>query len=224
MSKIIEYIKKNKFCLLLLYWPVHFLWYEVLRIAYSDVAVLNIYSPLDDKIPFCEWFVLPYVFWYGYIALVLFYSLYRGKREFLRADLLLTGCMLLPMIFCTLVPNGIDIAMRPDFETLGRDNFAIDLVKSIYEADSPPRNVMPSMHVSVSWALMFAVLQSEGLKNKRLLKLGAVAMSILISLATVFIKQHSILDVFVGIAVAVLVFVIVMLAEKQYDKKKTLNH
>ena len=49
-------------------------------------------------------------------------------------------------------------------------------------------------------------------------------MSILISLATVFIKQHSILDVFVGIAVAVLVFVIVMLAEKQYDKKKTLNH
>ena len=220
MSKFLDYVNKNKFCLLLLYWPVHFLWYEVLRIAYSETEVLNIHSSLDDKIPFCEWFVLPYVFWYGYIALVLFYSLYRGKREFLRADLLLTGCMLLPMIFCTLVPNGIDVTMRPDFEALGRGNFAIDLVKSIYEADSPPRNVMPSMHVSVSWALMFAVLQSEGLKNKRILKTGAVIMSILISLATVFIKQHSILDVFAGIAVAILVFAIVKIAENSYDKKK----
>ena len=219
MSKIIEYIKKNKFCLFLLYWPLHFMWYEALRVAYADSDVLNIHSSLDDKIPFCEWFVLPYVFWYGYIALVLFYSLYRGKREFIRADMLLTGCMLLPMIFCTLVPNGIDIAMRPDFASLGRDNFAIDLVKSIYEADSPPRNVMPSMHVSVSWALMFAVFQSEGLKNKRLLKISAAIMSILISLATVFIKQHSILDVFVGIATALLVFVIVKFCESRFFKK-----
>ncbi len=219
MSKILNYIKNNRHCLLLLYWPIHFLWYEVLRVAYADMSVLYIYSPLDDKIPFCEWFIIPYVFWYVYIALVLFYSLFRGKKEFIRADLLLTGCMLLPMIFCTLVPNGIELSMRPDFSLLGRDNFAIDLVKSIYEADSPPRNVMPSMHVSVSWALMFSVLKSEGLKNKHVLKIGAVIMSVLISLSTVFIKQHSILDVFAGIGTAVLVLALVGLFEKRFFEK-----
>ncbi len=219
MAKILNYIKNNKHCLLLLYWPIHFLWYEIIRVVYADVSVLYIYSPLDDKIPFCEWFIIPYVFWYVYIALVLVYSLSRGKREFIRADLLLTGCMLLPMIFCTLVPNGIELSMRPDFSLLGRDNFAIDLVKSIYEADSPPRNVMPSMHVSVAWALMFAVLKSEGLKNRHALKIGAVVMSILISLSTVFIKQHSVLDVFAGIATAVLVFILVSLLEKRIFKK-----
>ncbi len=224
MSKIIDYIKKNSHCLLLLYWPVHFLWYEVLRVAFANTEVLTIHSTLDDKIPFCEWFIIPYVFWYVYIALVLAYSLYRGKREFLRADALLTGCMLLPMIFCTLVPNGIDVAMRPCFESLGRENFAIELVKSIYAADSPPRNVMPSMHVSVSWALMLAVLQSEGLKGKGIIKASAVIMSILISLSTVFIKQHSILDVFAGILTALLVFVIVYAFEKRYDKRKVANH
>ena len=219
MAKILNYIKNNKHCLLLLYWPIHFLWYEIIRVVYADVSVLYIYSPLDDKIPFCEWFIIPYVFWYVYIALVLVYSLSRGKREFIRADLLLTGCMLLPMIFCTLVPNGIELSMRPDFNLLGRDNFAIDLVKSIYEADSPPRNVMPSMHVSVAWALMFAVLKSEGLKNRHALKIGAVVMSILISLSTVFIKQHSVLDVFAGIATAVLVLILVDLLEKRIFKK-----
>ncbi|MBE6692343.1 MAG: phosphatase PAP2 family protein [Ruminococcaceae bacterium] len=218
MTKFLNFIKNNKCRLLLIYWPIHFSWYEILRVAYAESSVLIIHSPLDDKIPFCEWFIIPYVFWYLYIALVLFYSFRKGEKEFIRADLLVSGCMLLPMIFCTLVPNGIDVAMRPDFATLGRDNFAIELVKFIYNADSPPRNVMPSMHVSVSWALMFAVLKSEGLKNKRVLKIGAVVMSILISLSTVFIKQHSILDVFAGIGTAVLVLVLVNLFEKRFYK------
>ncbi len=221
MKKICDIIKNNKHCLLLLYWPIHFIWYEILRISYADNDVLMIYSSLDDKIPFCEWFIIPYVFWYGYIAMVLIYSLVKGKREFLRADLLLTGCMVLPMIFCTLIPNGIELSMRPDFEALGRSNLAIELVKSIYEADFPPRNVMPSMHVSVSWALMLAVLQIKPLKGKIILKSAAVIMSILISLATVFIKQHSVLDVFAGIGTALLVFAIVFTAEKLYDKKSS---
>lgn len=220
MQKLLKYIGNNKHFLLLLYWPVHFLWYEILRVVFADADVLMIHSALDDKIPFCEWFIIPYIFWYFYIAIVLIYSLKRGKREFLRADLLITGCMLLPMLFCTFVPNGIELAMRPDFESLGRSNFAIELVKSIYEADFPPRNVMPSMHVSVSVALMFAVLQSEGLKGKWVLKTGACVMSILISLATVFIKQHSILDVFAGVATALLVFGVVKYCEIKYDKKK----
>lgn len=219
MKKYSSLIKNNKHCLLLLYWPIHFIWYEILRVAYADADVLMIHSDLDNAIPFCEWFIIPYVFWYFYIALVLIYSLKRGKREFIRADLLLTGCMLLPMIFCTLVPNGIELAMRPDFESLGRDNWAIEMVKSIYEADSPPRNVMPSMHVSVSWALMFAVLQSEGLKGKWGIKIPAIIMSLLITLSTVFIKQHSILDVFAGITTALAVFAIIKICETIYNKR-----
>lgn len=222
MKKIFDYIKNNNYCLLLLYWPIHFIWYEVLRVAFAEREVLMIHSPLDDMIPFCEWFITPYVFWYLYIAIVLIFALTQGKREFIRADLILTGCMVLPMLFCTFVPNGIELSMRPDFELLGRNNFAVELVKSIYEADSPPRNVMPSMHVSVSWALMFSVFKSKPLTKKWGLKVCAAVMSILITLATVFIKQHSILDVFAGIATAIIVFIVVLFFEKRYDKKKSV--
>ncbi len=221
MKKIVDFIKKRKYCLILLYWPIHMIWYELLRILNPDASkVLIIESSLDSKIPFCEWFVIPYYSWYLCIAAVLLYPLFRSKREFIRASLLLIGCMVLPMIFCTVCPNGIDISLRPDFESLGRDNIAIRLVQLIYKADSPPRNVMPSMHVSVSWAMFFAILQSKLMLKKPIFKALSGIWCVAISLSTVFIKQHSILDVFAGVGTAVLVFILVLIAERIYNKKK----
>lgn len=138
MKHITDYIKTHKYCLLLLYWPVHTLWYEILRIAYSGDDVLLIHCALDDRIPFCEWFVIPYCIWYLYIAAVLLYTLIHSKRDFIRTTALMCLCMILPMLFCTFVPNGIPADMRPDFEALGRNNPAIWAVKRIYAADTPP--------------------------------------------------------------------------------------
>lgn len=221
MKKIVDFFKNHKYCLILLYWPIHMIWYELLRILNPDASkVLIIESALDKKIPFCEWFVIPYYSWYLCIAAILLYPLFRSKREFIRASLLLIGCMVLPMIFCTVCPNGIDVSLRPDFESLGRDNIATRLVQLIYIADSPPRNVMPSMHVSVSWAMFFAILQSKLMLKKPIFKALSFIWCVAISLSTVFIKQHSILDVFAGIGTAVIVFILVLFAEKSYNKKK----
>lgn len=219
MKKIASFIKEHKYCLILLYWPFHSLWYELLRIFNpDDTDVLMIESALDDKIPFCEWFVIPYYTWYVCIALTLLYPLFKSKREFLRANTLLIGCMVLPMVFCTFCPNGIDVSLRPDFETLGRENIATKLVEFIYLVDTPPRNVMPSMHVSVSWGMFFAVLQSKVMCKKTVWKILAGVWCVMISLSTVFVKQHSILDVFAGFAVGVLVFLLVYIGERIGDK------
>jgi membrane-associated phospholipid phosphatase len=221
MKLIKDYIKAHKYSVILLYWLFHSVWYELLRIGFLDDKVLLIESPLDAKIPFCEWFIIPYCTWYFCIAATVIYPLFKSdRREFLRSNLVLMGAMLIPMFICTFVPNGIDEALRPDFGTLGRDNFAIDIVKMIYAADTPPRNVMPSMHVSVSFAMFFAVLRSKFFKKNYIFKTFSGIWAVMIALSTVFIKQHSILDVFAGIGTAVLVFFIVTIAEKLYDKRK----
>lgn len=221
MKIIKSYIKEHKYSVILLYWLFHSVWYELLRIGFLDDNVLLIESPLDRSIPFCEWFIIPYCSWYFCIAAIVIYPLFKSdRREFLRSNLVLMGAMLIPMFICTFVPNGIDMALRPDFDELGRDNFAIDLVKFIYAADTPPRNVMPSMHVSISFAMFFVILQSKTMCKSVLSKLLAFVWCLMISASTVFIKQHSILDVYAGIAVAVIVAVVGYIVERIYDKKR----
>ena len=218
MKKIIDYIKTHKYSVILLYWLFHSVWYELLRIGFLDDDVLLIESSFDSSIPFCEWFIIPYCC----IAAIVVYPLFKSdRREFLRSNLVLIGAMLIPMFICTFIPNGIDMAMRPDFDTLGRDNLAIDLVKLIYAADTPPRNVMPSMHVSISFAMFFVILQSKTMCKRAWAKLLSFIWCVLIAASTVFIKQHSILDVYAGIAVAVVVALVGYIGERIYDKRKS---
>ncbi|MBR5745728.1 MAG: phosphatase PAP2 family protein [Clostridia bacterium] len=215
-----DYIKNNKHCLLLLYWPVHTLWYELARILQAESDVLIVHSPLDESIPFIEWFVFPYVLWFPYIAAVLLWGLHAGRREFLRDMALITAGMFIPMLFCTIVPNGLTLDIRPDLEALGRSNIGTWAVKVIYASDSPPRCIMPSMHCAVSLSLFYALLRSEKLKGRARVKIAGGVLSLLIILATVFIKQHSVLDLFAGLGLSLVTCPLITWAEYLIDKKK----
>lgn len=94
------------------------------------------------------------------------------------------------LIVSTLVPNGLNI--RPyAFE---RDNIFVDMVKLLYRADTPT-NVMPSIHVYNSLAACIAISQSRALQKHRAVCTGAYALAALIIMATMFLKQHSVIDV-----------------------------
>ena len=223
MKTVSDYIKNHKYVLLLLYWPFHTLWFELLRIFTADKNVWLIETEFDKSIPFIEWFIIPYIIWYFYIAAVLIYSLYKSKREFLRSYALIFSCMFIPMLFCTVVPNGLPLSIRPDFELLGRENFAIDLVRFIYAADSPPRAVMPSMHCTVAVALFFAVLFSESLSVYRSPKYIAGALSAAIILSTVFIKQHSVADTVAGTCFGLIAAAAIRLIEHKIYRKRAIT-
>lgn len=209
MSILSEALKKYKYLLLFLYWPIQFLWYELIRV-YSDVMP-NFYivnSPLDSHIPFCEWFILPYSTWYFYIFTILIYTAYKNKKDFLKATLMIDGCMFVSMVTNTLFPSGIPDTLRPDFATLGRDNILIDMVRYIYSIDSPPRVVMPSMHASVAACLFLIVLKADCFKGKKWIKIASFTLSLLICLSIVLIKQHSVLDGIAGITLTAIMYFI----------------
>ena len=75
------------------------------------------------------------------------------------------------LIICTVFPNGLNL--RPEVFT--RDNFCIELVKRIYQTDTPT-NVLPSLHsvVDVVAACVMAyfmyslIYAQEGAKSPRL--------------------------------------------------------
>ena len=71
------------------------------------------------------------------------------------------------------------------------------MVGLIYSADTNT-NVFPSMHVAGALGAAEAFFRTDGLKKYRAV---SVITAVLICASTVFIKQHSLLDVFGGIAV-----------------------
>ena len=67
---------------LLLFWPVYGLRYLILE-RFIPVSYYNpIHSPLDDMIPFQEWFLIPYVLWYVCLVGMQLYTLLYDVKSF----------------------------------------------------------------------------------------------------------------------------------------------
>ena len=66
---------------LLLFWPVYGLAFYLLEWVFPQSYYKPMHHPLDDLIPFCEWFVSPYVAWFFIIPamLLLMHSIRQQK-------------------------------------------------------------------------------------------------------------------------------------------------
>ena len=73
---------KLRHLLLLLGWPVYFGLYYLTETCIPEESCHLIHCALDDRIPFCELFVIFYVGWYGLIAVSLVYFLLCAPDSF----------------------------------------------------------------------------------------------------------------------------------------------
>lgn len=200
---------------LLLYLPIHLIWYLILEQVYSGNDYHVMHSPLDDMIPFCEWFVFPYLIWFLYMAITGIYLLVNDEEGFERYILTLWVGFFLSMTFISFFPTQQNL--RP--EIMPRENFASWIMSLIYAFDTNT-NVFPSMHVVGALAVEAGIAQSKVLKPKCGVQIFSAVLCLLIIIATVFLKQHSVLDVFGGIGFFLAAFIIVSLYYKLRNRKK----
>lgn len=154
---------------------------------------LDITSDLDRLIPVIPvWTVmyfLSYVFW-----IISYLWVSRESREMsnrlLFADMI--GKFLCTAVFL-IVPTT---TVRPP---VAEDAFAAPLLELLYVIDTP-ENLFPSMHCSVSWFAVRYVLKCG--KIPKWYKAVAVLSTLAVFAAVLFTKQHVIIDIFGGIAVA----------------------
>ena len=157
---------------------------------------LWVHCRLDDLIPFCKYAIVPYILWFPWIPFTLFYLLYKAPREdFWRLCIPLFTGMTMTLLFYAIVPNGL--ALRPKYVP-GTDIFA-QLVRMIYRSDTP-MNVCPSIHVFNSVTLMLAYYRSAifDAPRRRWMRPAAMVLCVSISLSTILLKQHSVIDVVFG--------------------------
>ncbi len=147
---------------------------------------------MDDVIPFCEWFVIPYVGWYGLVVFSLGYFLLYDIDSFKRLSKYILFTQLTAMTIYILLPTRQDL--RP--AEFPRDNFLTQIVGLLYSIDTNT-GVCPSLHVGYSLGIASVWLKKRDIKP--IWKASVVTAVILICLSTLFIKQHSALDLFAAL-------------------------
>ena len=173
-----------------------FHWLEV-NITVPEVWV---HCRLDDLIPFCKYAVIPYFAWFVWIPFTLFYLLWKAPRaDFWRLCLPLFAGMTIALAVYVVVPNGLDL--RP-YRVYGSDFFA-RTVRQLYATDTAT-NVCPSIHVFNSVTLMMAYYRSRIFDEpcRRWMRPAAAVLCVSIIASTVLLKQHSCIDVVLGILLA----------------------
>lgn len=156
-----------------------------------------IHCALDDVIPFCEWFVLPYCSWFLLLAAALLFLWRTDTTSYRRLCL----AMFSGMTFCLLLYMAWPTALSLRPEVLPRDNFASALLRLLWAADTPT-NVCPSIHCQSSAVIGLVMWHSAPASRRRALRWASVLWPALICASTVFVKQHSAVDVAWGVALA----------------------
>ncbi len=166
-----------------------------------------IFLKFNQLVPFLSWTIYPYIiaypFWVSAFFIIAFYS----KDNFYN---------ILAVIFITFIICGLwyfffqsdveawrvtsGLFLNDNYLTPRTDlNFTEKIVMLIYQA-AGPRNALPSMHTLMSWITIIGVRHDKTIPKKYKILIWVIALSIIISTQT--LKQHYIIDLIVGMALA----------------------
>lgn len=178
--------------LLLLGWVGYFLLYFLTENLIPAENCHPIHIRLDDVVPFCEWFVIPYVSWYLLIVGSLLYFGFYSVNSFRKMQTYIIITQIIAMTVYIVYPNRQDL--RP--EVFPRENFATWILGIIYAFDTNT-GVLPSLHVGYSLGIA-----STWLREKSVSTWVRIAIAIwcgMICISVAFVKQHSVADIFAAI-------------------------
>ena len=170
----------------------------------SNVKIHIIHSLADDRIPFCEYFIIPYVMWYFFlIGTVIYFAVScPSKKEYYQYLGTLGAGMTLFLLISFVYPNGQHL--RPDLTNAG-DGVFLNVVRFLYKIDTPT-NIFPSMHVFNATASCIALCQNERCRKNRIFTVAQIVLGISIVLSTMFLKQHSVADVMTALILNILCY------------------
>lgn len=184
----------------LIFWPIFGIMFLFVERIYKVDYYFPMHCSLDDKIPFCEFFLIPYLFWFIFLIGIHIYTLLYDAEAFkkLMKYIIITysSAIIIYLIFPTCQE------LRPLY--FERSNIFTEFIKDFYVFDTNT-NVCPSIHVIGSLAVMFTAWNTKGFNTPKW-KIAFAITAFLICVSTVFMKQHSILDVLAALPICAIAY------------------
>ena len=169
--------------------------------------------PYEASIPIITEFVVIYHACYPFMFINLMLFMLMNKVLFVESAISITVGNVLTfftyLVYQTEVP-------RP--EILGNDLFS-QFLRLTYRMDKP-FNGFPSQHVLTTTIILIAIWR---LKSKKGYQVFSSILCIMILLSTLFIKQHTVLDVIGGVVYGSLTYIIVAYVIKIKPKKGNIE-
>ena len=201
MKHLNAFISTHKYVFpALIYLLLYLVWFLYLEKTVTQNYTV-IHMAIDDYIPFCEVFIIPYYLWFAYVAVIVVYLALTSKTDFLRACAFLFTGMTVFLIISTLWPNGQHL--RP--ATMPRDNIFTQLVVRLYRTDTPT-NIWPSIHVYNAIGAHLAIAKCSRLAKYKKMMFFSFLLCVSIILSTMFLKQHSAFDVLTALGLALVMY------------------
>lgn len=183
-------------------WIVYFIMYFLTEnlIPASSCHVMHCF--IDDLIPFNEVFVIFYVSWYLLIVGSLLYFMLYNIEGFKNLSKYIIITQVVAMMVYIVYPSRQDL--RP--EVFADDNLLTQLVGLLYTADTNT-GVCPSLHVAYSLGIASVWIKEKDVSI--MVRTFVVVLAVLICLSTMFIKQHSAVDVIAALPLGLLAEILV---------------
>ena len=210
----------DEFChlKLLLYWPIFLLFF----LFVERLSPVDYYYPvsctLDAYIPFCEYFLIPYLFWFLYLIGMHLYTLLYDIEAFRKLMWFIIISYSIGMIIYLLFPTCQEL--RP--AVFERDNMFTRFLYYFYQFDTNT-NVCPSLHVVGSVAVWCTSLDIKQFRSVPWRIFFGIT-TFLICVATLFLKQHSVIDVIVAIPVCLIAYYFSFVKNKKEYRKAGRSH
>ena len=183
-------------------WIVYFIMYFLTEnlIPASSCHVMHCF--IDDLIPFNEIFVIFYVSWYLLIVGSLLYFMLYNIESFKNLSKYIIITQVVAVMVYIVYPSRQDL--RP--EVFADDNLLTQLLGLLYTADTNT-GVCPSLHVAYSLGIASVWIKEKDVSI--LVRTFVVVLAVLICLSTMFIKQHSAVDVIAALPLGLLAEILV---------------
>jgi hypothetical protein len=175
--------------------PVSGIFYGLLNSG--DRGANSLVTDIDRAIPFIKVFIIPYVAWYPFIFITFIYFFYRDKDCYYQTLISLYIGVIFSygvyVIYQTTVPRPVLIG----------DDILTRMVEMVYASDRP-FNCFPSIHCLSSYLVFKGVGKCRFKEAGINIIISCIAFSII--LATLFIKQHAVLDALAAIVLGEAIF------------------
>lgn len=169
---------------------------------------------LDDYIPIIPFFVIIYMLAFAFWFILPLVIAKRTKKEnVIDFNIGMAVMLLIGFVIFVAMPTYMDRAAEGLMDIGSRGDIFSKMLQWMYDVDNGniAYDLLPSYHCMLTIYCFFGICRQKEIS--RSLKIFSLISVILISLSTIFIKQHYVLDAFNGLALATVVYLLILAIE-----------